>query len=273
MRLGVIGYGSIGRALIARLPREDVARVTVLVRPAALDALRDTPDTSHARPDLRFVKTCDALLRDRPDLVIECAGHAAVSDFATDILGDGTDLLVASVGAFADDALHARVTAAARSGNARLILPSGAIGGLDLLAVLAASGDVQLRYRGTKPPAAWKGSPAEDAVDLDALTEPAIFFEGSGREAALAYPKNANVVAALALAGAGFDSMTVALVADPEAVANTHAFEVVSPLCSYRVAVENSAAPDNARTSMTTVLSILHEVAQVARNLSPEGRD
>ena len=65
---------------------------------------------------------------------------------------------------------------------------SGAIGGLDILRTGGRAGLSRGVYRGVKPPAAWKGSPAEDAVDLDALTEPTVFFEGDAAEAS-ARPK------------------------------------------------------------------------------------
>ena len=66
-----------------------------------------------------------------------------------------------------------------------------------------------MRYRGAKPPAAWAGTPAAGIVDLDALEAPRVFFTGTAREAATAYPKNANVAATLALAGAGFEATAV----------------------------------------------------------------
>ncbi len=252
MHLGLIGYGSIAQSLIALLPDTRVRRVTVLVRTPAVAPVQT--------PEITFVTSLDALLAAQPSLVVECAGHGAVADHANDILGAGTDLLVASLGAFADAALHTRVLQTCAKTGARLILPTGAIGGLDLLRVLSANGDVHVTYRGIKPPAAWRGSPADTLVDLDHLQSRTAFFKGSGRAAAAQFPKNANVVAALALAGAGFDTMKVALIADPAARANTHSFAVTSPLCSYKTEIENAATSGNARTSKTTVLSILHEV-------------
>ncbi len=260
MHLGIIGYGSIARALIARLPADTVSRITVLVR---------TPHTDqvHAPDHTQFVTTCDAVLAAGPDMVVECAGHGAVSAYAVQVLDCGIDLIVASVGALAEDALYDRIQGAAATSGAKMILPTGAIGGLDLLSVLAADGPVDVTYTGTKPPAAWKGSPAEAAIKLDDITDRCVFFTGTGREAAIAYPKNANVVAALALAGAGFDQMTVSLVADPQAKANVHAYRVSSPACRYEIAIENVATPGNAKTSLTTVLSIRAEVLKCAAEI------
>lgn len=255
MHLGIIGYGNIATSLIGLLDRVPVSRVTVLVRPGSEAAARD-----RAVPDgltMKVVTSLEQLLAAAPDLVVESAGQQAVAAFGPAILAAGIDFVVVSVGALADEALH---TALTKGTGGRLILPIGAIGGLDLLSTLAPAGDLQVIYRGTKPPAAWKGSPAEQAVDLDALTAPTRFFEGTAREAARAYPKNANVVAALALAGAGFEETRVELVADPAAGGNSHAYNVVSPLCRYRMEITATVSPDNPRTSATTAWSVLAEI-------------
>ncbi|PUB14975.1 aspartate dehydrogenase [Yoonia sediminilitoris] len=257
MHLGLIGFGSIGSALVGMLGQTQVTQVTALVRPAS-----DAPQRHSAGPvPVAFVSSLDELIAARPDIVVECAGHAAVAAYAPPLLQSGHDVIIASVGALADAALQKQVERAAGAGKSRFILPSGAIGGLDLMRALAAAGDVDVAYRGIKPPKAWQGSPAEQVVDLNALSRPVTFFSGNGRDAALAYPKNANVVAALALAGAGFEQMRVELVADPAAQGNQHSYQVHSPFCKYTMTIEATGSPGNARTSVTTVLSILQEIA------------
>ncbi|PRY19937.1 aspartate dehydrogenase [Aliiruegeria haliotis] len=260
MHLGLIGYGSIAHSLIGMLPADRVPRVTVLVRPASLDkAKHDAPPTGSG-PAVQVVSTLEGLLAARTGVVVECAGHAAVARFGADILRRGIPFIPASLGALADADLHENMLQAARTGGARLTIPAGAIGGLDLLQALALNGPPRVTYRGIKPPAAWKGSPADAIVDLDALATRTVFFSGTGREAASAYPKNANVVAAIALSGGGFDHMKVELVADPEARANSHSYEVISPICTYTIEIANSPNPANPRTSMTTVASLLLEI-------------
>lgn len=262
MHLGLIGYGTIARSLIGMLDVSKVPGVTVLVRASSFENVRkETPPTTTG-PAVTFVTSLDALLETCPAIIVECAGHSAVQTFAAPILRHGTDLILASVGSLANEELYGRMTWASREGGAHLTIPAGAIGGLDLLRALATSDTPDVTYRGTKPPGAWKGSPAENAIDLEAIADRTVFFSGTGREAAMAYPKNANVVAAIALAGAGFDRMKVELVADPDATANTHAYEVSSPMCSYSIQIENAPLPGNARTSMTTVASLLVEVLQ-----------
>ncbi|MCC1491344.1 aspartate dehydrogenase [Cognatishimia sp. F0-27] len=250
MHIGLIGYGSIGRALHERLRQDPQARFTALVR----------SEPSPMPEDLVTVRSVPEFLARAPDLCVECAGHAAVHDHAEAILKSGRALMLASVGALADSDLYARLQNAMKHSGGQILLPSGAIGGLDLLCAVSGDGACSVSYQGIKPPAAWKGSPAEARVDLDSINEATPFFEGSARDAALAFPKNANVVAALALAGGGFDAMTVALIADPEARGNTHRYTVTSPYCSYEMVVENTPTAGNARTSVTTVLSLMNDI-------------
>src|SRR5262249_43905372 len=69
------------------------------------------------------------------------------------------------------------------------------------------------------------GPPAERLVDLGKLSERTVLYTGTAGEAALLYPQNANVAAAVALAGLGFDATEVELVADPDAPGNIHEIE------------------------------------------------
>ena len=137
-------------------------------------------------------------------------------------------------------------------------IPSGAVGGLDALASARLSGLASVRYSGRKPVAAWRGSRAEDAVDLDRIETATPFFHGSAREAALAYPQNANVAAAVALSGLGFDATRVTLIADPAAQGNQHLLEAEGAFGRFTFSVVGTALPDNPRTSSLAAYSLLH---------------
>lgn len=250
MHLGLVGYGNIGSSLLDLLGEGDLTRVTVLARPGKV-----VDD-----PRAEVVKTTEGLIAARPDLLVECAGHAAVQHTVLPALRAGIDVVLVSIGALSDAALETALHDAAAEGGARLILPAGAIGGIDLLSAMAPAGGLEVRYTGTKPPQAWRGTPAEEHIDLDALTEPAVFFSGTAREVAQAFPKNANVAATLALAGAGMDATRVELVADPMAGGNRHAYTVTSPLGDYEIRIDNRASNGNAKTSAATIYSVLREI-------------
>lgn len=250
MQIGIIGWGNIASALASYIARDEAlarVRLTALVRPG-----RTAP--------VPVVHDARALVAARPDLVIECAGHAGVADHVPACLAAGIESVVASIGALADDALAIALDEAAARGRTRYVLPAGALGGVDMLAALAPARIDAVTYEGRKPPSAWKGSPAETLVDLDALSAPATFFEGTAREAALRFPKNANVAATLALAGIGWEATQVRLAADPDAPGNTHRYEVEATAARMHVEVTGRALPENPRTSAATVLSLLREV-------------
>jgi aspartate dehydrogenase len=115
-------------------------------------------------------------------------------------------------------------------------------------------------YHGIKPPKAWAGTPAEQLCDLGRLTERTVFFRGTAREAARDFPRNANVAATLALAGAGFEATRVELVADPAAPGNVHSYDVRSKVAKFRVEIENLPSSGNVKTSVSTVYSVLREI-------------
>lgn len=262
MRLGLIGYGNIAQTLLDLMRRSNDApldHLAVLCRPAVHEAVGAALKSAPAK-GVSVVADAPGLLAAGCDLVVECAGHGAVRAHVPSVLRAGCDVVVVSVGALADAALHADLIAAARAGAARLILPAGAVGGIDLLAALGASGDVAVAYRGIKPPAAWAGTPAEGMVDLAKLTQAATFFTGTARDAARDYPKNANVAATLALAGAGFEATRVDLIADPAAPGNVHEYTVTSPLANVTLRIENKPSGGNIKTSLTTVWSVLREI-------------
>jgi len=141
-----------------------------------------------------------------------------------------------------------------------LQLVSGAIGAIDAIAA-ASVGDIdRIVYRGRKPPQGWKGSPAEDVVNLDNLKEPACHFSGTAREAALRYPKNANVAATVALAGPGLDETRVELVADPTITENIHEIEVEGTFGRLQFRIDGRPLPGNPKSSALTAMSVVAAV-------------
>ncbi len=259
-RIGLIGFGAIGALVAKHLGVDAGARIgPVLVRPGRAAAFAPLlPKDAYACEDIA------ALLRDRPDLVVECAGQDALRAHGPAIVAAGIDLMPIATGALADHDFRARLIATARPSGARVLIPAGATAGLDGLGALAVGGLDRVIYTSVKPPHAWRGTPAEQAIDLDAIATPTIFFEGPAEEAALRYPKNANLAATVALAGAGFEKTTVRLVADPAADGNASSIEAEGAFGRLKVEVGGPAMADNPKTSAVTALSIVRAIRNEA---------
>lgn len=254
-RVGLIGCGGIGRAVIEILGREGAANGVslgaVLVRPQRVDETRAIVPKGVA-----VVSDAEALVAAAPDVIGECAGHGGVREYGAQVLERGADLVVIAIGALADAALEQRLRKAADRSDARITLPAGAVGGLDVLAAARLAGLDRVTYTSRKKPAAWKGTPAENAIDLDSVREATVFYRGKARQAARDYPQNANVAAAIGLAGMGLDATDVVLSADPGVGGNEHRIVAEGAFGRSEMTILGKPMPGNARTSMLAALSL-----------------
>lgn len=251
-RTALIGCGAIGQEILAQLDAAGgLGRVAgVLERPHNLERTQAV-----AAGGYPVVTEIDALLRTEPEIVVECAGHSAVRSYGAAVLRGGIDLVIAATGCLADRRLAAELMDAAHGGG-RLLIPSGAVAGIDGL-LAARESLTTVTYQSSKPPVAWRGTPAEKLIDLGAVTAPTPFFEGSAREAALGYPQNANVGVTIALAGIGLERTRVRLVADPGLNDPLGVIEADGALGKFRFEILAYAAPDNPKTSRLTAYSLL----------------
>jgi len=254
MKIAVIGAGSIGRWVIEGLGRDGFGPAAVILRGGAVDRLVAVRSVGELPEGITHL--------------VDCAGHSGLAAHGAEALAAGIEVVTLSLGALADAALAADLAAAAEAGGARLHLASGAIGALDALRAGAVGGLSAVRYTGRKPPAGWAGSAAEDVLDLATLSAAAAHFDGSAREAALRYPKNANVAAAVALAGIGFDATEVRLIADPAAVGNTHEVEAEGAFGRFRFEVTGVALPDSPQSSALAAMSVLAELRRLGARVA-----
>jgi aspartate dehydrogenase len=263
MNVGLIGYGAIGSLLYDLIGQYAPG---VRVR-AVYDRHEYRGDKKAFGADTWIVDRTDDFLAADLDLVVECAGHEALRDLGPSVLKTGCDLLVASVGALADPLLESLLGDAAKIGRACLRIPSGALGGLDALGAAKFAGLREVRYESHKAPGAWRGTPAEDRIALDDVMRPTVVFEGTAREAARLFPKNANVTAAVALAGVGFDRTKVVLHADPLATGNTHRIKAEGDFGQIDVSVTGKTLPSNPKTSMLAPYSLVRAIANLNQTL------
>ena len=248
-KLTLIGYGAIGRSLYTRLQGHAGVVVDTIVVPlqsvAKVQALVG-----------EGVKVCSEV-PEQTYMLLECAGHAALTAHVLPALERGVECAVLSVGALAEPGLPEQLADAARRGGGQIHLLSGAIGGIDAISAARIAGLHSVTYTGRKPPEGWRGTPAEQLVDLDKITEPTVILEASAREAARLYPKNANVAATISLAGLGLDATQVRLIADPTVTENIHEVDVRGEFGEMQMTMRGKPLADNPKTSALTVLSAL----------------
>lgn len=259
-KIALIGHGAIARIVIDKLKQHDpegtVRIMGVLVRERRVEEVQQAVGET-----VSVVSTIDDLIRLTPNIVVECAGQGAVAEYGEAVLRAGLDLMIISTGALADDGLRRKLSDIATKSSARMILPAGAIAGIDGLNALRIGGLDQVRYTSTKPPLAWRGTPAETNFDLAAITERTVLFTGPASQAARDYPKNANLAATVALAGLGMEDTEIQLVADPDvAPNNVGRIDAEGTFGRLTVECRGLPAPDNPKTSATTALSVAHAI-------------
>ncbi len=247
LRVAIAGYGAIGRSLarsmIAGIPGVRLVAIGV----------RDPTATPSPAPGIAVVAS-DALAP-LADVVIECAPAATLPGIATPVLRAGRTMLVLSCAALLR---HPELEQLARDHGGRILVPTGALLGLD--AVLAAAEGIihSVRMVTRKPPKGLEGAPhlVRNAIDVSGLTAPLLVFSGTAREAAIGFPANVNVAAALAMAGIGADRTTIEIWADPAVTRNIHRIEVDSDAARLSLQIENIPS-ENPRTGRITAQSVL----------------
>lgn len=246
-RIALLGCGAIARSLAASLESGPgpLHVGAVLVRAGG--------DCSFNAD--KVFGSIEDLIDWRPTIVAECAGHEAVRSVVPALLAAGIDVVVASVGALCDPHTRAELYEARLKGRSHLSFATGAVGGLDALAAARLGGLDSVLYIGRKPPHAWPGKSGVPAP-LGNSPQPMVIFEGNAGEAARLFPQNANVAAAIALAGAGFEATKVRLLADPAISRNIHEIQARGAFGELLVRVTNEPLVRNPKTSHLAALSL-----------------
>jgi aspartate dehydrogenase len=154
---------------------------------------------------------------------------------------------------------HWGLVGAARASGARILVPTGALLGLDAVRAAAEGGIHSVTLVTRKPPAGLEGAPhlVQQSLSLENLRDPLRVFAGTAREAALGFPANVNVAAALSLAGIGPDRTQVEIWADPNVTRNTHRIDVDADSARFSMTIEGVPSPSNPRTGRLTPLSVV----------------
>jgi aspartate dehydrogenase len=189
------------------------------------------------------------------DIVIECAPAALLPAIAEPFLRKGKTAIVLSAGAILS---HDHLIETARRHGGQLVVPTGALLGLDAVTA-AAEGEIKrVTMISKKPIAGLLGAPhlVTNKINIEGITAPLRVFRGSAREAAVGFPANLNVAVALSLAGIGPDRTIVEMWADPALTRNTHTIEVEADSATFSMSIQNVPS-ENPKTGIITALSVI----------------
>jgi aspartate dehydrogenase len=250
-RVAIAGLGAIGRVLARRLhdgiPGLTLACASVGDRPKA-QAWLDAQRIACPLVELDAVP-------DHADLVVECAPAAVIEDICRPMLEAGKQVMVLSCGALLP---RPELIDLAKAHGGRIVVPTGALLGLDAV-IASAEGTIHsVRMTTRKPPGGLVGAPhlVKNNISVEGLNAAKLVFSGTAREAAAGFPANVNVAAALSLAGIGPDRTMIDIWADPAVSRNCHSIEVDSDSAPFTLSIENIPS-ENPKTGKNVALSVI----------------
>ena len=156
----------------------------------------------------------DELVAMKADFTAEAASVKAVQEYGEKILNGGSNLVVLSIGAFADRVFYERIKNTAAANERRVYITSGAVGGFDVLRTAALMSPITASIGAQKAPASLRNTTlfTDDLMDI---TEARPVFSGTTKEAIALLPTKVNVAIATALASAGPEKTTMNISAVP----------------------------------------------------------
>jgi aspartate dehydrogenase len=249
LRVGLAGLGAVGlevaKRLIAGIPGLTLTAVAVRDLEKARRALPQVGDSIAVRKATELATDCD--------IVVECLPPALFRDVAISAIDKGRIFMPLSVAQLLE---NGDLIERAREKGARILVPTGALLGLDAVRAAAEGTIHSVKMVTRKPPAGLEGAPylRERKISLTGLKEPLKVFDGSAREGARGFPTNVNVAAALSLAGIGPDRTELEIWADPTVTRNTHTISVDADTARFTMTIENVPS-DNPRTGKSVAPS------------------
>jgi aspartate dehydrogenase len=251
LTVAIGGLGAIGLSLARALDRGVEGLRLVAVSAADRERARTRVAGFSAPPEI-----VDPAGLAVADIVVEAAPAAVFEAIATPAIAAGRILVPSSVGALLP---RMHLIAAARASGARIVVPTGALLGLDAVRACAEGEVASIAIETRKPPGGLVGAPylAAHGIDVLAVREATCIFEGNAFDAAAGFPANVNVAAALALAGIGPERTRVKIWADPAVDRNIHTIRVEAAAARLTMTIENVPSDENPRTGRITALSVL----------------
>jgi aspartate dehydrogenase len=250
-RVAIAGLGPIGKRLARELDDGIDGLTLAAVSSANIEKHRGWLDKLKTRPATLPIES----LAEAADIVVECAPSRLVRAIVAPVVSRGKTAVVLSVGALLE---NEDLIALAKEKGGQIVVPTGALIGLDAMTAAAVGTIHSVQMVTRKPLKGLEGAPylIEHKIDIADITSPLKIFDGTAREAAKGFPANLNVAVALSLAGIGADRTKVEIWADPTVTRNTHRIEVDADTARFSMTIENIPS-ENPKTGLITALSVI----------------
>ncbi|MHA6260775.1 aspartate dehydrogenase [Sporosarcina sp. CAU 1771] len=246
MNIGIIGTGNIATSLLENISKDKGIDGKVV---AVFGRNKEKGELLKAAYAIEFYTDFNAFMESEMDVVVEAATIEVVGLYLKCVVERKKDVVISSIGAFKEDAYLSEMKSLAQSNGVQIYLPSGAIGGLDLIqSANALNGLKRVQITTKKSPI---------SLGLENVSEEKLLFDGSAREAIEKFPKNVNVALLLSIAGLGTEKTKVKVIADPVIEKNTHVIEAEGDFGKMHLQIENNPMSTNPKTSYLAALSIL----------------
>ncbi len=259
-KVAVIGYGSIGKEIIASAKRQEIPNAKIVAVFDKQSQVINSVDNQNSEVHLfsEFDEFYNSQIYSNLDVIIECASKDAVKEYGKKIIESKKDLIVLSVGAFSDKKYLVELQDLSNLNNTKILIPTGAIAGLDSIRTVKKYLD-SLSITTTKHPKSLAGAPFFNSskIRLDNINSETVLFEGNASTAIELFPANVNVAVATALAGIGLEKTRVSIKADPLISVNKHEIVAKGSFGEIHIIVQNIPSPSNPKTSYLASLSAI----------------
>src|SRR5690625_1195191 len=249
MKIGMLGCGTIGTFLLETLNKSNRNEKIVAIYSRNYEKTKEIAEQYNATS----YKTVGELLKSDLDLIVEVATIEVVRQYALQVIDHGIPLIVSSIGAFSDEVFWQQLKEKSEEKLTKVYIPSGAVGGLDLLQSAKVTDGLKSVTLTTR-------KPAHSLQGAEEVKEEQVLFEGKAKDVIARYPRNMNVAIALSLAGIGPKDTKVRLIADPQVKRNVHTIEANGEFGTFSLQVENEPMPGNPKTSYLAALSVLSSI-------------
>ena len=255
VKIGLVGCGAIGSSLAKEVITRFSA-VAVLAGVYDIDGLKAKFLAKTCGSARLATDTLDELIN-RSDLVIEAACAHAARIIARKVLAQAKDVMVMSVGGILRH--YPQLAIMAKRQGRHIVIPSGAVAGIDGLKAVSCGRIKKVILTTTKPLRSFRGNAyiTKKKINLASLKKRRVIFQGNALQAVTAFPQNINVAATVSIAGIGPEKTVVRIVASPQAKRNIHELEIVSDMGRIVTSCENAIHPNNPKTSFLAVLSAI----------------